>query len=91
MGGATKKISKLKELDLIGRKNKIKQILTSLNQSIVVIIDDIDRVTPDEAYQIVRLVRLLRFPGTSFLLCFNSEYLAGALEKHGKKIRSICR
>ena len=86
VGGATKKISKLKELDLIGRKNKIKQILTSLNQSIVVIIDDIDRLTPDEAYQIVRLVKAVAdFPGTSFLLCFDPEYLAGALEKHGIK------
>jgi hypothetical protein len=86
VGSATQKISKLKELDLIGRKNKIKQILTSLNQSIIVIIDDIDRLTPDEAYQIVRLVKAVAdFPGTSFLLCFDPEYLAGALEKHGIK------
>lgn len=71
---------------MIGRKNKIKQILTSLNQSIIVIIDDIDRLTPDEAYQIVRLVKAVAdFPGTSFLLCFDPEYLAGALEKHGIK------
>lgn len=86
VGSATQKISKLKELDLIGRKNKVKQILTSLNQSIIIIIDDIDRLTPDEAYQIVRLVKAVAdFPGTSFLLCFDPEYLAGALEKHGIK------
>lgn len=86
VGSATQKISKLKELDLIGRKNKIKQVLTSLNQSIIVIIDDIDRLTPDEAYQIVRLVKAVAdFPGTSFLLCFDPEYLAGALEKYGIK------
>jgi hypothetical protein len=86
VGSATQKISKLKELDLIGRKNKIKHLLTSLNQSIIVIIDDIDRLTPDEAYQIVRLVKAVAdFPGTSFLLCFDPEYLAGALEKHGIK------
>ena len=86
VGSATHKISKLKELDLIGRKNKINQILTCLNQSIIVIIDDIDRLTPDEAYQIVRLVKAVAdFPGTSFLLCFDPEYLAGALEKHGIK------
>jgi predicted KAP-like P-loop ATPase len=86
VGSATQKISKLKELDLIGRKNKIKEVLSSLNQSIIVIIDDIDRLTPDEAYQIVRLVKAVAdFPGTSFLLCFDPEYLAGALEKHGIK------
>ena len=85
-GTATKKISKLKELDLIGRKNKVKEVLSSLNQSIIVIIDDIDRLTPDEAYQIVRLVKAVAdFPGTSFLLCFDPEYLIAALEKHGIK------
>lgn len=86
VGSATQKISKLKELDLIGRKNKVKKILTSLNQSIIVIIDDIDRLTPDEAFQIVRLVKAVAdFPGTSFLLCFDPEYLKGALEQHGIK------
>ncbi len=85
-GTTTKKISKLKELDLIGRKNKVKEVLSSLNQSIIVIIDDIDRLTPDEAYQIVRLVKAVAdFPGTSFLLCFDPEYLTAALEKHGIK------
>lgn len=85
-GSATKKISKLKELDLIGRKTKITEILRSLDQSIVVIIDDIDRLTPDEAFQVVRLVKAVAdFPGTSFLLCFDPEYLTGALEKHGIK------
>lgn len=86
VGGATEKISKLKELDVIGQKNKVKDILSSLNQSIIVIIDDIDRLTPDEAFQVVRLVKAVAdFPGTSFLLCFDPDYLTGALEKHGIK------
>jgi len=83
-GGATKKISKLKELDLIGRKNKINDLLKNLGVSIVVIIDDIDRLTPDEAFQVVRLVKAVAdFPGTSFLLSFDPTYLASSLEKHG--------
>jgi KAP family P-loop domain len=84
--GTTKKISKLKELDMISRKNRIRQILTKLKQSILVIIDDIDRLTPDEAYQVVRLVKSVAdFPNTSYLLCFDPEYLKVALEKHGIK------
>ncbi|RLT96732.1 P-loop NTPase fold protein [Ketobacter sp.] len=84
VGGATKKISKLKELDLIGRKNKINDLLKKLGVSIVVIIDDIDRLTPDEAFQVVRLVKAVAdFPGTSFLLSFDPTYLASSLEKHG--------
>lgn len=83
-GGATKKISKLKELDLLGRKNRIKDILKKLGVSIVVVIDDIDRLTPDEAFQVVRLVKAVAdFPGTSFLLSFDPVYLASSLEKHG--------
>ncbi len=86
VGSATQKISKLKELDLIGRKEKVKNSLKTLEQSIIVIIDDIDRLTPDEAFQVIRLVKAVAdFPGTSFLLCFDSEYLTGALEKHGIK------
>lgn len=86
VGSATQKISKLKELDLIGRKEKVKKILKKLEQSIIVIIDDIDRLTPDEAFQVIRLVKAVAdFPGTSFLLCFDPEYLTGALEKHGIK------
>ena len=86
VGSATQKISKLKELDLIGRKEKVKTILKTLKQSIVVIVDDIDRLTPDEAFQVIRLVKAVAdFPGTSFLLCFDPEYLTGALEKHGIK------
>lgn len=84
VGGATKKISKLKELDLLGRKEKVKRVLTGLKQSIIVVIDDIDRLTPDEAFQVVRLVKAVAdFPGTSFLLAFDQEYLTAALENHG--------
>ena len=83
-GGTSKKIGKLKELDLLGRKNKIKETIKNLGQSIIVIIDDIDRLTPDEAFQVVRLVKAVAdFPGTSFLLSFDPVYLAKAFEKHG--------
>ncbi|QFT83862.1 KAP family P-loop domain protein [Halomonas sp. THAF12] len=84
VGGATKKISKLKELDLLGRKKKINALLKSLGVSIVVVIDDIDRLAPDEAFQVIRLVKAVAdFPGTSFLLSFDPSYLASSLEKQG--------
>ncbi|MCK7542581.1 KAP family NTPase [Marinobacter bryozoorum] len=84
VGGATQKISKLRELDLLGRKKKINSILENLGVSIVVVIDDIDRLTPDEAFQVIRLVKAVAdFPGTSFLLSFDPTYLAKSLEKQG--------
>lgn len=84
MGAATKKISSLKELDILGKKRRIEEVLASLDQSILIIIDDIDRLTPDETYQIIRLVKSVAdFPGTSFLLCFDPEYLNSSLKNHG--------
>lgn len=84
VGGTAGRISKLKELDLIGRKKKINRILRDLKVSIVVIIDDIDRLTPDEAFQVIRLVKAVAdFPGTSFLLSFDPSYIANSLEKQG--------
>ncbi|MDR7092218.1 KAP family P-loop NTPase fold protein [Cellvibrio fibrivorans] len=84
IGSSAKKISKLKSLDLLGRKNRINELLNNLGVSIVVVIDDIDRLTPDEAFQVIRLVKAVAdFPSTSFLLSFDPVYLAGSLEKHG--------
>lgn len=84
VGGATKKISKLKELDLISKKEKLEKSIKNLGVSIVVIIDDIDRLTPDEAFQVIRLVKAVAdFPGTSFLLSFDPAYLASSLHRHG--------
>lgn len=84
VGTATSKISKLKEFDLVARKKMIAQAINSLNISIVVIIDDIDRLTPDESFQMVRLIKSVAdFPSTSFLLAFDPIYLTTSLEKNG--------
>ena len=82
-GNSTKKIAKLKELDLLGKKEKVKKCLDKIDRPIIVIIDDIDRLTPDETFQILRLIKAVAdFPGTSFLLSYDPKYLQGALEKH---------
>jgi len=86
IGDASKKVNKLKDIDLIHCKNKVRETLKTLKQPIVVIIDDIDRLTPDEAFQIIRLVKAVAdFPGTSFLLSFDPEYLTGSLSHYGIK------
>lgn len=84
VGTASNKIGKLKDLDLLGRKKKVQDALRRLDVSIVVIIDDIDRLPPDDAFQMIRLIKAVAdFSGTSFLLAFDPEYLASALEKQG--------
>ncbi len=76
--------NKLKDIGLLHQKNNINNILKDLNLSIIVIIDDIDRLTPDEVFQVIRLIKAVAdFQGTSFLLAFDPVYLASSLKRHG--------
>jgi hypothetical protein len=82
-GNTTKKIAELKKLDLLGKKKKVVEAITKIETPIVVIIDDIDRLTPSETFQVLRLVKAVAdFSGTSFLLAFDANYLANVLNKN---------
>ncbi|PSV43185.1 KAP family P-loop NTPase fold protein [Photobacterium indicum] len=82
-GKATKKIAELKKLDLLGKKNKVISAIKKIKKPIIVIIDDIDRLTPSETFQVLRLVKAVAdFSGTSFLLAFDAKYLSSVLNKN---------
>lgn len=82
-GSSTKKIAELKKLDLLGKKKKVVAAIEKIKTPIVVIIDDIDRLTPSETFQVLRLVKAVAdFSGTSFLLAFDSNYLVSVLDKN---------
>jgi ABC-type branched-subunit amino acid transport system ATPase component len=82
-GSSTKKIAELKKLDLLGKKKKVVAAIEKIKAPIVVIIDDIDRLTPSETFQVLRLVKAVAdFSGTSFLLAFDSSYLVSVLDKN---------
>ena len=82
-GSATKKIAELKKLDLLGKKKQVIDAIKKIKTPIVVIIDDIDRLTPSETFQVLRLVKAVAdFSGTSFLLAFDANYLASVLDKN---------
>ena len=82
-GSTTKKIAELKKLDLLGKKNQVMSAIKKINTPIVVIIDDIDRLTPSETFQVLRLVKAVAdFSGTSFLLAFDASYLSSVLTKN---------
>lgn len=82
-GTSTKKIAELKKLDLLGKKKSVVSAIEKIKTPIVVIIDDIDRLTPSETFQVLRLVKAVAdFSGTSFLLAFDSNYLVSVLEKN---------
>jgi predicted KAP-like P-loop ATPase len=82
-GSTTKKIAELKKLDLLGKKKKVVAAIEKIKTPIIVIIDDIDRLTPSETFQVLRLVKAVAdFSGTSFLLAFDSNYLVSVLDKN---------
>ncbi|HFQ4956953.1 TPA: P-loop NTPase fold protein [Vibrio vulnificus] len=82
-GSSTKKIAELKKLDLLGKKKKVVSAMQKIKTPIIVVIDDIDRLTPSETFQVLRLVKAVAdFSGTSFLLAFDSSYLVSVLDKN---------
>lgn len=61
---------------------KINDKLISLNLNIVVFIDDLDRLNPDEVYEVLRLVRNSgSFKRTCFVVAYDREYVVNALKQ----------
>lgn len=80
VGDATQSLSDLKELDIAGKKARVEENLRDIDRPIVVIIDDMDRLTPKECFQVLRLVKAVAdFPRTAFVLAFEPNYLESVL------------
>lgn len=74
-----------KKLDLTvplrKRKEEIEEALGSLSKRIIVAIDDVDRLEPSEALELMRLVRSVAdFENVIYLMCFDHEVLAESIE-----------
>ena len=67
-----------------GRRAKIEQALAALDKPIVVVIDDIDRLTTSEIRDIFKLVRLTaNFPNVIYLVAFDRVRVEEALAEQG--------
>lgn len=67
-------------------KQLISHKMQELNVAFVVILDDLDRLEPEQAVEVVRLVRSVAdFPRVAYLMCYDREVLAQAL-KTGLKV-----
>lgn len=63
-------------------RNDINKLILEKNRKIIVIIDDIDRLSDFEIRQIFQLVKLLaNFPKTIYLLSFDKNIVVNALEE----------
>ncbi|MDM9627606.1 P-loop NTPase fold protein [Rhizobium sp. S152] len=62
-------------------KAKISEKIAELDIGFVVILDDLDRLEPSQAVEVVRLVRSVAdFPGLVYILCYDRDVLAHALQ-----------
>lgn len=88
-GGAGSKVGKLigmitksKPKDVPALKSEISKILRDAQTRILVIIDDIDRLTPEETRQLFTVIKALAdFPNVVYLLAFDREVAAQAIEQ----------
>lgn len=87
-GGAGGLIGKLlgqakrKPKDVPTLKDSITGILQKAGQRILVIIDDIDRLTPEETRQLFTVIKALAdFPNVVYLLAFDRDVAAQAIEQ----------
>lgn len=61
-------------------KQEIGRKIQYLNIGFVVILDDLDRLEPEQAVEVIRLVRSVAdFPRVAYLMCYDREVLAQAL------------
>lgn len=68
--------------DILLRKEKVVNLLAEQNNKIIVIIDDIDRLSNEQIRQVFQLVSsVAKFPNTIYLLVFDKGVVVKALEK----------
>jgi hypothetical protein len=76
--------------DIIEIKKKIADDLKGLKYKILIVIDDIDRLSEKEIYEVFRLVKIIAdFPNTIYLLSYDKKNVGKALATYGYDERFI--
>ncbi|RYY02282.1 MAG: NTPase [Gammaproteobacteria bacterium] len=82
IGGLIGKFAKRKPKDVPAIKEGISEILRKAETKVLVIIDDIDRLAPEETRQLFTVIKALAdFPNVIYLLAFDREVAARAIEQ----------
>ena len=81
---AVKRFQERRKLSVTDQRKKLAGNLASLEQPIVVVVDDIDRLSTNEIRDIFRLVRLTAsFPNVIYLVAFDRKRVEDALTEEG--------
>jgi predicted KAP-like P-loop ATPase len=84
VGSAAQQIAKLKDLNIVQKRDAVVKALDKINKPIVVFIDDLDRLPPSEVFQTIRAVKAISdFPRTAFVLAFERGYIEKSLKLYG--------
>lgn len=82
IGKLIAKLTKRKPKDVPALKAEISEVLREAKTRILVVIDDIDRLTPDETRQLFTVIKALAdFPNVVYLLAFDRDVAAQAIEQ----------
>ena len=74
--------TKRKPKDVPALKSEINKILKNAGKRILIFIDDIDRLTPEETRQLFTVIKALAdFPNVIYLLAFDRDVAAKAIEQ----------
>jgi hypothetical protein len=64
----------------LAEQRQIRAALEELGRRILVIVDDLDRIEPDQIRDVVRLIKLVAdFPNVTYLVAYDAEKVAAAL------------
>ena len=70
------------ESDVISQKNQVVELLKKQKSRILVVIDDIDRLSSEQIRLVFQLVAsVAKFPNTAYLLVFDKDVVVKSLEK----------
>lgn len=88
--GALKRFQERKRPSVTEQRKKLAETLASLEAPIVVIIDDIDRLSTNEIRDMFKLIRLTAsFPNVIYLAAFDRKRVEDALAEQGIEGRSF--
>lgn len=78
LGGFLKK----KSMDIEFQKASVESALMNFNKRIVVFIDDMDRLFPEEVYEMIRIVKAVGdLPSITYVIAWDRGYIEEALDK----------
>ncbi len=82
VGNASEAVFDHKTPDIEERKLALESALRKFPQRIIILLDDLDRLYPAEAYEMVRIIKAVGdLPNVGYVLAWDEKYISVALDK----------